>query len=117
MAGANPKMGLVEWTLLIVLAMVWGGSFFFAKVAVAEVPPLSIVAVRVSLAAAVLIVVVHIAGHRMPATFAGWAPFLAMGVVNNAIPFSLIFWAQATIASGLASVLNATMPIFTAPIS
>ena len=114
MTRSEPKMGLVEWTLLIVLSIVWGGSFFFAKVAVAEVPPITIVAVRVSLAAAALFIVLRASGIAMPAGCGDWGAFFIMGFMNNAVPFSLIFWAQISITSGLASILNATMPVFTA---
>lgn len=102
-----------DWLLLIVLSIVWGGSFFFAKVAVAELPPLTIVLARVVIAAAALHLLVIVLGQRMPGDFALWRDFLLMGLLNNAIPFSLIFWGQKEIASGLASILNATTPLFT----
>jgi drug/metabolite transporter (DMT)-like permease len=102
-----------DWLLLIVLSIVWGGSFFFAKVAVAELPPLTIVLARVVIAAAALHLLVIALGQRMPGDFALWRDFLLMGLLNNAIPFSLIFWGQKEIASGLASILNATTPLFT----
>jgi drug/metabolite transporter (DMT)-like permease len=102
-----------DWLLLILLSVVWGGSFFFAKVAVAELPPLTIVLVRVALAAAALHLLVRAIGQRMPGDAMLWRDFLLMGLLNNAIPFSLIFWGQQEIASGLASILNATTPLFT----
>ena len=83
MTRSEPKMGLVEWTLLIVLSIVWGGSFFFAKVAVAEVPPITIVAVRVSLAAAALFIVLRASGIAMPAGRGDWGAFFIMGFMNN----------------------------------
>jgi drug/metabolite transporter (DMT)-like permease len=102
-----------DWLLLILLSIVWGGSFFFAKVAVAELPPLTIVLARVVIAAAALHLLVIATGQRMPTDLALWLDFLIMGLLNNAIPFSLIFWGQKEIASGLASILNATTPLFT----
>jgi drug/metabolite transporter (DMT)-like permease len=102
-----------DWLLLILLSVVWGGSFFFAKIAVAELPPLSIVLARVTIAAAALHLLVIATGQRMPGGLALWRDFLLMGLLNNAIPFSLIFWGQQEIASGLASILNATTPLFT----
>jgi drug/metabolite transporter (DMT)-like permease len=102
-----------DWLLLILLSIVWGGSFFFAKVAVAELPPLTIVLARVTIAAAALHLLVLATGQRMPGEAALWRDFLVMGLLNNAIPFSLIFWGQKEIASGLASILNATTPLFT----
>jgi drug/metabolite transporter (DMT)-like permease len=102
-----------DWLLLILLSIVWGGSFFFAKVAIAELPPLTIVLARVVIAAAALHLMVLAVGQRMPSDLPLWRDFLLMGLLNNAIPFSLIFWGQKEIASGLASILNATTPLFT----
>jgi drug/metabolite transporter (DMT)-like permease len=102
-----------DWLLLIVLSILWGGSFFFAKVAVREVPPISIVLGRVGLAASMLHMLVLAGGRRMPRDPGLWRDFLIMGLLNNAIPFSLIFWGQKEIASGIASILNATTPLFT----
>lgn len=112
-AEVNRKMGFVEWVLLVTLAMIWGGSFFFAKVAVAELPPLTLVLCRVSLAAIVLNIVLVARGMRMPRNIRTIGAFLVMGGLNNLIPFSLIFWGQTHIASGLASILNATTPLWT----
>ena len=92
-----------DWLLLILLSIVWGGSFFFAKIAVAELPPLTIVLARVAIAAAALHVLLRVLGLRMPGDPSLWRDFLLMGLLNNAIPFSLIFWGQQEIASGLAS--------------
>jgi drug/metabolite transporter (DMT)-like permease len=102
-----------DWLLLILLSIVWGGSFFFAKIAVVELPPLTIVLARVAIAAAALHLLVLATGQRMPGDPSLWRDFLLMGLLNNAIPFSLIFWGQKEIASGLASILNATTPLFT----
>ena len=113
MTPISKQMGPLEWGLLVALSIVWGGSFFFAKVALGEVPPLTIVLVRVGLAAAVLVALVYASGRRMPANYRLWTAFFVMGLLNNAIPFSLIFWGQLQIASGLAAILNATTPLFT----
>lgn len=107
------SMNSQEWLLLIILSIVWGGSFFFVGVAVEVLPPLTIVALRVSLAASALLAVVHFTGLRMPTDPKIWIAFICMGVLNNVIPFSLIVWGQTHIASGLASILNATTPMFT----
>lgn len=106
-------MSLFEWLLLIILSILWGGSFFFVGVAVKVLPPLTIVALRVSLAAIILLSVVYITGLRMPADRKVWVAFFGMCILNNVIPFSLIVWGQQHIASGLASILNATTPLFT----
>jgi drug/metabolite transporter (DMT)-like permease len=97
----------------VVLSVLWGGSFFFAKIAVGALPPLSIVLGRVMIAAVALHLLVIATGQRMPGDLRLWRDFLVMGLLNNAIPFSLIFWGQQEIASGLASILNATTPLFT----
>ena len=112
-SSANKVMGLFEWFLLVVLAAIWGGSFFFGKVAVAKLPPFTIVLGRVGIAALVLNVVVAATGRRMPGSLKTWGLFMVMGALNNMIPFSLIFWGEIKIASGLASILNATAPLWT----
>ena len=102
-----------EWGLLLALSVLWGGSFFFVGVAVRDLPALTIVVARVALAAVALHLVVRALGVGMPRGRAAWLAFLGMGVLNNALPFTLIVWGQAHIASGLASILNATTPLFT----
>jgi drug/metabolite transporter (DMT)-like permease len=102
-----------DWALLIVLSILWGGSFFFNGVAVKELPPLTIVLARVTIAAALLMPLLRVRGGKLPSSLRGWTPFLVMGLLNNVIPFSLIVSGQTQIASGLASVLNATTPLFT----
>ncbi|SDF50919.1 DMT family transporter [Bosea robiniae] len=106
------RMGPFEWFLLIVLSILWGGSFFFNKLTVAEWPPFAVVQVRVGLAALALLLVVRIAGQSMAVGRELWLAFFGMGILNNLIPFSLFLWGQQQIASGLASILNATTPIF-----
>ena len=106
-------MSHYEWMLLIILSIVWGGSFFFVGVAVEALPPLTIVAFRVSLAAFALLAIVYFTGLRMPINPKIWVAFIFMGILNNVIPFTLIVWGQTHIASGLASILNATTPLFT----
>ncbi|MYZ47355.1 DMT family transporter [Propylenella binzhouense] len=110
---ANSVMGATEWTMLVTLSILWGGSFFFNGIAVHALPPLTIVACRVALAALALQAVLALLGARRPAGPRVWAAFAAMGVLNNVLPFALIVWGQTQIASGLASILNATTPLFT----
>jgi drug/metabolite transporter (DMT)-like permease len=102
-----------DWLLLVLLSVIWGGGFVLAKIAVAELPPLSIVLGRVVIAAATLHLLVLATGQRMPGDLRLWRDFLIMGLLNNAIPFSLIFWGQKEIGSGLAAILNAATPLFT----
>ncbi len=109
----NRTMGAVEWGLLIALSVLWGGSFFFVEVALAELRPFTVVLCRVGFAALVLAVVVHATGHRLPRHGDLWGAFFVMGALNNLIPFSLIVWGQTAITGGLAAILNATTPLFT----
>jgi drug/metabolite transporter (DMT)-like permease len=102
-----------EWSLLVLLSILWGGSFFFAKVALAELGPFTIVFFRVALAALALNIVASAIGASLWRAGTPWRQLLVMGALNNALPFSLIFWGQTTITSGLASILNATTPLFT----
>lgn len=111
-ATVNAAMGLTEWLLIIVLSIIWGGSFFFIKVAVSQVTPLTLVLFRVGLAAAALLIFGFLTGRRLPASLPLWGALLIMGALNNLIPFSLIVWSQQHIQSSLASILNATTPIF-----
>jgi drug/metabolite transporter (DMT)-like permease len=105
-------MGLREWALLLALSALWGGSFFFVGVAVTALPPLSIVTLRVGLAALVLLVAIRAGGMRMPRDRLTWRAFFVMGALNNVMPFCLIVWGQTEIASSLAAILNATTPLF-----
>ena len=101
-----------EWGLLVLLSVLWGGSFFFSKIIVQEVPPFTLVLVRFTLAAAVLGLYLKAQRTPVPWTAMTWAAFAGMGALNNLIPAALIAWSQQIIASGLASVLIATTPVF-----
>jgi drug/metabolite transporter (DMT)-like permease len=110
---AATRMDERDWAPLVLLSILWGGSFYFTGIAVQELPPLTIVLARVAIAAVLLLPVLCAYGGTLPATLAAWMPFLVMGLLNNVIPFSLIVCGQTQIASGVASVLNATTPLFT----
>lgn len=105
-------MGVLEWVLLVCLSILWGGSFFFGKVALSELKPFTVVLGRVCIAAIVLNIIVRATGNRMPSSPRMWTAFLVMGLLNNLVPFSLIFWAQTQIPSSLAAILNATTPVW-----
>ncbi|WP_285961915.1 DMT family transporter [Pseudomonas tohonis] len=105
-------MGAREWGMLVALSILWGGSFFFVGIAVQELPPFTIVMARIGLAAIALLALVHLMGLRMPRDPRIWLAFFGMGLLNNLIPFCLIVWGQTHIASGLASILNASTPLF-----
>jgi drug/metabolite transporter (DMT)-like permease len=106
-------MSLRVWIWLLSLSVLWGGSFFFAKVAIGELAPLTVVFGRVGLAAVALNFALIVTGCSLFRATTPWAAYFAMGLLNNLLPFSLIFWGQTEIASGLASILNATTPLFT----
>ena len=105
-------MGAGVWLLLVALSVLWGGTFFFQEVALRELPPLTIVLARVALAALALLLVIGLRGGTRPRDRRTLGAFLVMGLLNNALPFSLIVWGQTQIASGLAAILNATTPLF-----
>ncbi len=106
-------MALRVWIWLLSLSVLWGGSFFFAKVAIGELRPFTVVFARVALAALALDLVLVARAANPFRRNAPWPAYFVMGFLNNVLPFSLIFWGQTEIASGLASVLNATTPLFT----
>ena len=110
---ANRPMTPLEWAMLLALATVWGGSFFFNGIAVRELPVFTVVVSRVALAAILLLGLLRLRGEPLPRDRRVWAAFFGMGLLNNAIPFSLIAWGQTHIASGVASILNAATPLFT----
>lgn len=109
----TPVMGGREWVMLLSLAALWGSSFFFFKVMVAALPPFTVVLGRVGLSALILNVWLVLRRDYMPASARSWGAFMIMGLLNNVIPFTLIVFGETRIASGLASILNATTPIFT----
>ncbi len=105
-----------SWLLLVALSVLWGGSFLFVGVAVKELPPLLIVFARVAIAAIILLPVHLAVQGALPKTVALWISAAGMSVLNNVLPFTLIALGQSTITAGLASVINATTPLFGAAI-
>jgi len=102
-----------DWSLLALLSVLWGGSFFFNGVLLRELPPLTVVLLRVALAAIILLPFLWVYRIAFPKSLSGWKPYLAIGLLNNVLPFSLVVTGQTYIPSGLASILNATTPLFT----
>ena len=101
-----------DWLVLLFLALIWGGAFFFIGVAVRHVPPLTYVWLRLTIGAAGLWAYLMIRGERIALPRNAWASILLLALLNNALPFTLFGWSQTHIASGLASILNATTPIW-----
>ncbi len=110
---AQKTMTARDWAQLLLLGAIWGGSFFFARIAVAEIPPLTLVLFRVSIAAIALHLYLLARGPSFRLALPYTASFFLLALLNNAIPFSLIFAGQTVLGAGLASVLNATTPFWT----
>jgi drug/metabolite transporter (DMT)-like permease len=101
-----------DWSLLVLLSVCWGGAFFFAGVALRELPPLTILFARVFLAAVLLLPLLWYYGQSLPRTLGEWWPFFVMGVLNNVVPFYFQFVALTIITVGLISIVNALAPLF-----
>jgi drug/metabolite transporter (DMT)-like permease len=99
--------------LLLILGTIWGSSYLFIKVAVADVPPLTLVAGRLTLAAVILWAVMAASRQAMPRKRSLWGAYTVMGFFSGTLPYVLISWGEQYISSGLAALLQATMPIFT----
>ncbi len=98
---------------LLLLASLWGPSFLFIKVAGRDIPPLTMTAARVSIAAVLLYFVLKLQGGKLSHIQKMWKHFALAGFVGNALPFTLFNWGEIHIDSGLASILNGTTPLFT----
>ena len=105
------KMTSAAWTMLLLLSLCWGGSFFFTGIAVTELPPFTIVLARVVIASVALWGVVMATGTVVPMTWRFWRAATVMGAINSAAPFLLIAWAQTHVPSGLAAIFMATTPL------
>ena len=112
MKAAN-QMNALTWGLLLLLGLIWGGSFFFARIAVHDVPPFTLVFLRLSIAAIALHIYIRGRFGIYGLLRTHWRQFLLLGLINNAIPHAMIFIGETEIGAGLASVLNATTPIWT----
>mgnify|MGYP001375954281 len=112
-AATRGPMTLRDWAQLLLLGGLWGGSFFFARIAVAELHPLALVLLRVSIAAAALQAWLALRGPSFRLALPHAPMFFLLALANNVIPFSLIFAGQTQLGAGLAAVLNATTPFWT----
>lgn len=106
--------GAVDYGLLVGLALLWGASFPLIKIAVASIPPISMSAGRLGVAALALLVLVAVRGERLPRGARVWGLIVAAAVTGNALPFALISWGEEVIDSGIAAILMAVMPLSTA---
>jgi drug/metabolite transporter (DMT)-like permease len=103
----------VEWALLLSLVAMWGSSFMFNKLAVASVPPATVVAGRLALGTITLLVLLYARGLRLPPLGPIWGAYALLGFLGNALPFFLIAWGQQVVDSALAGILMAAMPLAT----
>lgn len=102
-----------HWLVFLLLGAIWGSSFMWIKIAVQEVGPVTLVAFRAVLGLLLGIAVILIQRTKLPRTFSAWMPLLVLGLTNIAIPFFLISWGEQSIDSAVASILDATVPLFT----
>lgn len=112
-AAQRGPMMLADWGQLILLGAIWGGSFFFARIAVAEMHPLVLVLFRVAIAAAALQIYLVLHGPSFRLVLPHIGLFFLLALTNNVIPFSLIFAGQTELGAGIAAILNATTPFWT----
>ena len=108
----EPRLDGRGWALLLALALLWSLSFIFIKVAGEEIPVFTLVLVRVGIAALALHIFVLATGRVYPRDPRMLIRYVAMGILNNVLPFALIVYAMTSIGAGAASILNATSPIF-----
>jgi drug/metabolite transporter (DMT)-like permease len=106
------QMNRSDWLILGILAAIWGGAFLFIGIAVKHVPPLTYVWLRLTIAAIAMWTYLKVRGHSLGLPKQVWGAILLLALLNNALPFTLFGWGQTHIASGLASILNATTPIW-----
>ena len=106
------RMNGSDWGILVALALIWGGAFFFISVAVHAIQPLTYVWLRLTIASAGLWLFLWWKRDRIALPRSVWGSILLLAILNNALPFALFGWGQTHIASGLASILNATTPIW-----
>lgn len=109
----RPPNIAVDLALLLGLATLWGASYTFIKIAVATIPPITLIAARTAIAGALLVAVMHWRGKRMPRDAASWWRFLLQAGLNSVIPWTMLAWGERSLDAGLATILNSTAPIFT----
>lgn len=112
MTGSVPKMSGGDWGIILLLSLLWGGAFFFIEIGLRGFPANTFVFLRVALAIAPMMIALRIMGLSLPRDRQSWMQLFVLGFINCALPFVLFFWGQTYIDSGLASVLNATTPLW-----
>jgi drug/metabolite transporter (DMT)-like permease len=112
MAAPSKHMSTSDWGLIVTLSLIWGSAFFLIVVVLKEVPPNTMVFMRLALAVPPMLLWLYLTGERMPMDSTNWRRFAILGALNIALPFILFAWGQVRLSSGLASVLNATTPLW-----
>lgn len=102
-----------QWFVFILLGVIWSSSFLWIKIAVQEISPITLVAFRVLFGLLFSVIIILIQRVQVPRDFKTWLPFLILGISNVAIPFFLISWGEQAIDSGIAAILDSTVPLFT----
>lgn len=105
-------MSAADWGLTLLLSVIWGGAFFLIELGLRGFPPNTLVFLRMALAVPPMLLILKILGHHLPKDGKSWGQLFILGAINAALPFILFFWGQTQIDSGLASVLNATTPLW-----
>ncbi len=108
----NPRMSTADWGIIMLLSLLWGGAFFMIELGLRGFPPNTLVFLRMALAVPPMLLILKIFGHHLPTDRKSWQQLFVLGAINAALPFILFFWGQTQIESGLASVLNATTPLW-----
>jgi drug/metabolite transporter (DMT)-like permease len=106
------EMSPRTWLLMMLLGLIWGGTFFLSEILLLEMTPFQIVFHRVSIAAIIMVIYITWRGKRLPRDKRSWFALAIMGLLNNAIPFSAIVFGQQYITGGLAAILNSTTAFF-----
>ena len=101
----------VDWLVFIALGLMWGSSYLFIKIGVASVTPISLVALRLGIGALVLGLVVAVARERLPRQPRTYVHLTVMAILNIVLPFTLITWAELSVASSLAAIVTAAAPL------
>jgi drug/metabolite transporter (DMT)-like permease len=109
---SNPRMSAADWGIIMLLSLLWGGAFFMIELGLRGFPPNTLVFLRMALAVPPMLLILKVMGHRLPSDAKSWRQLFILGAINAAFPFILFFWGQTRIDSGLASILNATTPLW-----
>lgn len=112
MTGNSPKLTSGDWGMLVLLSLIWGSSFLLIELGLTGFGPVTLVFLRMALAIPLMLLALRFMGLTLPHDRLSWWRLTLLGFLNVAFPMALFFWAQTRIESGLASILNATTPLW-----